>query len=246
MKDKKYKVLFFIIVFIVILYNCSPAPMLQSPRVKSNVAFGVSGMRDKYNGNKEEKIWEIHPLNLKLGFFDRVDVSGVFIPYSHNVKGANIKIFIKEHGHPTLFKNLSYALISGLKSYGTDLKSEGTSYIGTIFATRHIVNQQEFELILQPSYYKIQYEWNGALTGGGQPNSKADGFQINFGTIYSPYNSPKMNLELIMGGMYRYIKNSNSNYSYLPEGKDLSLYNKWVIQAGIIFNFKIMLNKEGK
>lgn len=164
MKTNKYLTSFIIIVIITILCQCSPAPMLQSPRVKSNISFGISGIWDKYNGTNEENAYEIKPLNLKFGFFDRVDISGMYIPFNHPVKYGNIKIFINEHGRPVLFKNISYALFSGIKVYGSDLYSEKNAYIGTILATRHRFDHQEFELIIQPSYFKnaVRVEWGAS------------------------------------------------------------------------------------
>ncbi|NLL15569.1 MAG: hypothetical protein GX267_19395 [Fibrobacter sp.] len=37
----------------------------------------------------------------------------------------------------------------------------------------------------------------------GRPYSKADGLQINAGTIYTLYNTKKMNMEFTLGTMYR-------------------------------------------
>lgn len=96
----------------------------------------------------------------------------------------------------------------------------------------------------------MQYEWNGERPEGRKPYSKADGMQINFGTIYTPYNFQKINIELTMGGMYRYIKSNKftvyNDYSQKPVGKDLSLYNRWVIQASVILNFKLKADTDKK
>ncbi len=242
MKANKYLTSFIVIVVITILCHCSPAPMLQSPRVKSNISFGVSGMWDKHNGTDGENIYEIHPLNLKFGFFNRVSISGIYIPYSLFIRGGDIKIFINEHGKPSLFKNVSYALFSGIKVYGSDLYSERNAYIGTIFATRHRFNQQEIELILQPSYFNMKYE-RTLENIEKRHQSKADGMQINFGTIYTPFNSSRLNLEITMGAMYRYINNNKFEIYYdesqKPKAKDLSLYSRWVIQTGVILNIKL-------
>lgn len=237
MKAKKYLKSLIVVPIIAALYQCSPAPMLQSPRVKSNISRGISATWDKHNDGTMGT-YEIDPFNLKIGFFDRVEIGGIFIPLNHNHIIGNIKIFVNEHGKLTLFKNVSYALFGGIKEYGSDLWGERNVYAGTILATRHRFKKQEIELILQPSYFRMDFE-SGSFSEG-RPYSKADGLQINFGTIYTLYNTKKMNMEFALGTMYRYINNNeykmNSNYS--PEGKDLSLYNKFVIQGGISFNFK--------
>lgn len=238
MKAKKYFKTLIVIPIVAAFYQCSPAPMLQSPRVKSNISKGISATWDKHNDGTMGA-YEIDPFNLKIGFFDRVQIGGIFFPLNHNHIIGNIKIFVNEHGKLTLFKNVSYALFGGIKEYGSDLWGERNVYAGAILATRHRFKKHEIELILQPSYFRMDFESDGACKGI-QPCSNADGLQINFGTIYTLYNTTKMNMELTMGTMYRYFNNNeykmNNNCS--PKGKDLSLYNKFVIQGGIIFNFK--------
>lgn len=248
MDDKKILISLIVTVIITTLCGCSPAPMLQSPRVKTNISCGISGMWDKHNGDGES-CYDIRPLSLKFGFFDRVDVSGTYKPFNHYFKAGNIKIFIGEHGKPSLFKNVSYALFGGIKAFGSSFYDERNVYAGAIFATRQAFRKSEIELILQPSYFNMAYEWIGERPEGRQPKSKADGMQINFGTIYTPYNSQRINLELTLGAMYRYTKNNEFkmyyNESQILVGKDLSLYNKWVIQGGAIINLKFKRERQG-
>ncbi len=250
-----------------IMCNCSPVPMLQSPRVKSNFSIGTNLIFDQYYvnwfvnapisrnyGNHSSadtinRCWDynvkephINPYWVKFGIHKRVEIGGMVLPYlwyGYIING-NLKVFLFEHGSPSYFRNVSYALFGGGNATRGEWDKETAAYIGAIFGTRHSGKHQEIEFILQPSYY--QQKLHSYPDDGAQEIGNIDGLQLNFGTIFTPYKTDNSDMEIVIGGVYRYVKKNDWKMVYdnkvISNVKDVRLYTRWVAQVGVTINFK--------
>ena len=258
----KTVVTFLSVICMAIIYGCSPAPLLQSPRVKSNAAIGSNFIFDGhyeklylnapvqsiYGGEDtirrqwdyDEKYLHLNPYWLQFGIFNRVGIGGMLFP---NLKGyyvsGSVKVFLFDYGNPLYFRNVSCALFGGGYSEEYDRDREYSYHAGVIIGTRHTINHQEFEIILQPSFYKQkvdEYSYDDVTIEGD-----IDGIHVNFGTILTPWYNSRWGVDILIGGVYRWVRKNSWEFSYgkqtLLENAQVREYHSWVAQFGVSFNF---------
>jgi hypothetical protein len=235
-------------IIIAVIAGCSPAPMIQSPRVTSAFSVGVAAVMEErttidrnhleetQNRIKEYLPW-FEPYVVRFGIARRVELSGYLLPYLwHGLIGnINVKAHLLEHGSSGLFRNGAYALFGGASGYNGEWEDNSCYWVGCIAGTSTPLGKGELELVVQPSVHFWNHRsWNdNGVTYTGQ----IKGAQVAAGVLLSPFS--RKILELNCGASWRYIHDNDwkrTADSVTVKSIDEITPGEWIVQGALIFH----------
>lgn len=178
---------------VLILLKCSPIPLIQSPRITSRFAVSTSiKTSGELNTNRAEPeirskkrfvVDEKNPFFITLGFHNRLELSGVVLPYIRYgvIWQGNIKLALFTLGEEQRFRNMAAALFAGTAGYKGEHEDKSNYYAGLSIGSVTRCGPGEVELVVQSSASyeeEIGFEDNGRYT--------IYWLQPAFGIIYRP------------------------------------------------------------
>ena len=163
---------------IAILYtNCSVAPVLESPRVRSGViveaiaehaqshlTWNLSDtvLRNSAYSNELKygfgnEYFDLAPF-VKFAFADRVELGGYLISFWMN-KGwdGSIKVALFDIGEPIFFRNVAAAALIGSNGFNGERDNCSRNWAGLSLGTYHQFGKLGIEYILMPTAGKSSY-----------------------------------------------------------------------------------------
>jgi hypothetical protein len=175
---KHYKVCFTFLALIAILYtNCSVAPVLESPRVRSGVIVEATAkhaqshltwnlsdtvLRNSAYSNElkfefGDEDFDVAPV-VKFAFANRVEFGGYLMALLQN-KGwdGSIKVALFDIGEPYFFRNVAAAALIGSTGFNGEWDECSRNWAGLSLGTYHQFGMLGIEYILMPTAGKSSY-----------------------------------------------------------------------------------------